>query len=99
MNKHATILHELSPEQIISLFEGLQNQISDLKQNFEPKIPNEYITRNDLAEMLKVDLSTIHNWCKRGKIVPHNIGNRVYFLRSEIEAKLNPNAPKKEVEK
>lgn len=88
--ENSTILHNVSAEQINSLFQGLQNQLTELKQNFEPKIPTEYLTRNEVAKMLKCDLSTIHNWCKKGKLNPHGIGNRVYFKRSEIEAVLIP---------
>jgi excisionase family DNA binding protein len=90
MTKTSTILHEVSPEQITSLFEGLQNQLTELKQNFEPKTPTEYLTRNELAEMLKCDLSTIYNWCKKGKLKPYGIGNRVYFKRADLESLLIP---------
>jgi excisionase family DNA binding protein len=88
--KNSTILHEISPEQIASLFEGLQNQISELKQSFQPKEPPEYLTRSEVAKLLKCDLSTIHNWCKKGKLFPFGIGSRVYFKRSDIEAVLIP---------
>ena len=88
--KNSTLIHDVTPEQITSLFEGLQNQISDLKQNFEPKIPTEYLTRSEVAEMLKCDLSTIHNWTKKGKLIPYGIGNRVYYKRHEVEAVLIP---------
>ena len=88
--KNSTLVHDLTPDQIINLFKGLQSQISDLKQNFEPKVPIEYLTRAQVAEMLKIDLSTIHNWCKKGKLKPMGIGNRVYFLRSQVEAAIIP---------
>lgn len=86
----STILHNVTAEQINTLFQGLQNQIKELKENFEPVKPTEYITRNELAELLKCDLSTIHNWTKKGKLIPYGIGNRVYYKRSEIEAVLLP---------
>jgi helix-turn-helix protein len=88
--KNSTILHEITPEQIASLFEGLQNQISDLKKNFVPKEPTEWLTRNEVAELLKVDLSTLWNWQQKSKLVPFGIGNRVLYKRSDIEAKLVP---------
>lgn len=81
----ATILHEVSPEQITSLFEGIKKELADLKANFQPKQPTEYLTRNEVSELLKCDLSTLHNWVKKGKINPYGIGNRIYFKRSEIE--------------
>jgi excisionase family DNA binding protein len=88
--KNSTIIHEVTPEQIVLLFEGLQNQLTELKQSFEPKTPNEYLTRNEVADLLKCDLSTIHNWTKKGKLIPYGIGNRVYYKRNEIEAVLKP---------
>jgi excisionase family DNA binding protein len=54
----------------------------------DPPQPTEYLTRQELKDLLKVDLSTIHNWTKRGKINAYGIGNRVYFKRSEVDAML-----------
>lgn len=88
--KNSTIIHELTPEQLTGLFEGLQNQLNDLKERFEPKTPVEYLTRTEVSEMLKCDLSTVHNWTKKGKLIPYGIGNRVYYKRSEVEAVLTP---------
>lgn len=86
----STILHNLTAEQLKKLFESLQSQLTDLKQNLQPKAPTEYLTRNEVAEMLKCDLSTIHNWTKKGKLIPYGLGNRVYYKRSEVEAVLVP---------
>ena len=85
MQKNATLVHEITYDQLLSLFEGLQNQLTDLKKNFEPKMPTEYLTRNEVAEMLKCDLSTLWNWNKKGKLIPYGIGNRVYYKRNEVE--------------
>lgn len=86
--KNSTILHELTPDQILSLFDGLQQQLKEIKENFEPAKPAEYLTRNEVAEMLKVDLSTLWLWQKKSKLIPFGIGNRVYYRRSDIEAAL-----------
>ena len=88
--ENATILHNVTPEQINSLFQGLQNQLTELKESFEPKTPTEYLTRAEVADLLKCDLSTLHNWTRKGKLIPYGIGNRVYFKRSEIELVLVP---------
>jgi excisionase family DNA binding protein len=81
----ATILHDFSPEQITSLFDGLKKELAELKANFQPKQPAEYLTRNEVAEMLKCDLSTLWLWTKKGKLTSYGIGNRTYYKRSEIE--------------
>ncbi|MDP1995536.1 MAG: helix-turn-helix domain-containing protein, partial [Ignavibacteria bacterium] len=59
-------------------------------KNFKPKLPNEYLTRQEVAQMLSVDISTVHNYCKRKILNPLGIGGRVYFIRSEVEASLKP---------
>ena len=88
--KNATLLHEISRDELLTLFEEIKSQLVELKQNLEPKKPNEYLTRLETAELLKCDISTIHNWTKKGKLRPYGIGNRVYYMRSEVEASLIP---------
>ena len=90
MQKNSTIIHDLTPEDITSLFQGLQTQLTEIKNNFVPKAPVEYLTRSEVAEMFKCDLSTVHNWCKKGKLKPYGIGNRVYFKRLDVEQVLIP---------
>lgn len=72
------------------ILKGVKIQLDELKSQFQPKEPNEYLTRQEVATMFNVDLSTIHNWCKSKKLNPLGLGARVYFLRSEIEASLTP---------
>lgn len=70
--------------------EGIKTQLQEFLKQFKPKQPNEYLTRQEVAEMFNVDLSTIHNWCKSKKLQPLGLGSRVYFLRSDIEQSLKP---------
>lgn len=88
--KTATILHELTPEAILALFTGLQRQIEDLKVNFQPKEPTEFLTRSETAQLLKCDLSTITAWTKKGKLTAYGKGNRVYYKRHEVESSIQP---------
>lgn len=64
--------------------------LDDFLKHFKPKLPNEYLTRSEVATMFNVDISTVHNWCKSHKLKPLGLGSRVYFLRSDIEACLIP---------
>jgi hypothetical protein len=90
MKYNSTLIHNISAEQLETLFKDIQKQLDDIKENFQPKSPDELLTRNEVAAMLKVDLSTIHKWCVKGKLIPLGIGSRVYFRRSDIEAALIP---------
>jgi excisionase family DNA binding protein len=52
------------------------------------------MTRKEVAEYLKVDLSTIWNWSKKGKLPCYGMGSRVYYKRSDVEkALLRINTP------
>ena len=87
---HSTILHNLTPEQFSSMFQELKREISELKAKLsKPKIEG-YLTRQEVAEMLKCDLSTVHNWTKAGLLIAYGIGNRVYYKLSDIEAVMLP---------
>jgi len=82
---------QYTPEQLqTEITAGVKIQLDEFLKHFTPKQPAEYLTRQQVAQMFNVDLSTIHNWCKSGKLNPLGIGSRVYFLRSEIESSLIP---------
>jgi len=68
-------------EPIIKL---IQKEFSILKKEFQPREPEIYLTRQQVADMLHVDLSTIHNMRKRGDIKAYQISGRILFLRSEV---------------
>ncbi|MDC0870045.1 helix-turn-helix domain-containing protein [Flavobacteriaceae bacterium] len=63
----------------------IKTELEAVKKHLQPKQPNEYLTRKEVSEMLKIDLSSVHNWSKRGILIPHQIGNRVYYKLQEVE--------------
>ena len=63
----------------------IKAEFEAVKEHLQPKQPNEYLTRKEVSEMLKIDLSSVHNWSKRGILKPHQIGNRVYYKLQEVE--------------
>lgn len=84
---------QYTPEQLkAEINEGVKIQLQEFLKHFTPKLPNEYLTRQEVATMLSVDISTVHNFCKRKKLNPLGFSgsSRVYFLRSEVEASLKP---------
>lgn len=77
---------QITPEQLQNeIIKGVRNELEQLKKDFQPKQPNEYLTRNDVSEMLKIDISSVHNWTKKGKLKAYGIGGRVYYKRDEVE--------------
>ena len=77
---------QTTPEQLQeAILQGVKKQLEELKKEYQPREPEEYLSRAEVAKLLKVDISTIHNWGKAGKLKRHGLGNRVYFKRSEVE--------------
>ena len=56
-----------------------------MEENFQPKTPPEFLTRDEVAGLLKIDRSTVYNWTKKGILNAHQIGSRVYYKREELE--------------
>ncbi len=73
------------PQEYQSDIEFIKTELKELKKHFEPKTPTEYLTRVEVAKMLKIDLSSVHNWTKKGILISYQIGGRVYYKRSEVE--------------
>ena len=50
--------------------------------------PDELLTRQQVADMLTVTLTTLWHWEKKGILTPIRIGNKVRYLRSDVEKSL-----------
>lgn len=88
---HKSILVQMDNEELREMFQKeLNAAFQHFNNHFEPTRPKTLMTRQEVAEFFSVDLSTIHNWCKKGKLNPLGIGARVYFDREEIEKGLIP---------
>lgn len=82
---------QVTPEQLqTAIILGVKEQLNELKELFQPKQPTEYLTRNEVKELLHIDLSTVHNWTKKNKLKAYGIGNRIYYKRHEVEQAIIP---------
>jgi predicted DNA-binding transcriptional regulator AlpA len=82
---------QTSPEELKELItSNLKLQLQEFLELYQPQKPKEYLSRNEVAKMLGIDLSTLHNWNKKKILNPVCIGARVYYLRSEVEASIKP---------
>ena len=89
--QNSIILSNLDSDQLKSLLHTVvKAELKELLKELKPKQPNEYLTRSEVAKMFSIDISSVNNWSKSGKLNPLAIGGRVYFLLSEIEASLKP---------
>ena len=79
-------LFEITPEELVAkvIFELKQSQ--ELATPKFYKAPEEYLTVKNVAKLLQVSISTVNNWKRDGVLRAHQIGGRIYFLRSEIDS-------------
>jgi excisionase family DNA binding protein len=77
---------QVTPEQLQkAIIDGVKLQFNEFKKHFKPTEPNEYLSRSEVAKMLSVNQSTVHNWKTKGIISAYQIGGRVFFKRKEVE--------------
>lgn len=82
-------LIQITPEELQEQISNtLKNYIDKLVKSIQPQPCEEYLTRKEVAQLFKVDLSTVHNWTKSGKIQSYGLGGRLYYKRSEVENSL-----------
>lgn len=91
MYYNSVLLNYVSREELTSCFNALHKKIDAQKHFKESNSPKEdYLTRHEVAEMLKCDISTVDNWSNSGILKPYGLGARVYFKMSEIKAAMLP---------
>ena len=77
---------QLNTEQLqTEILKKLKAELLELSKNSQLKEPKEILTRQDVAELCQVDISTVNNWKNNGVITAYGLGGRVYYKRSEIE--------------
>ena len=74
------------PEELKQDISKLRSELAEIKLNLQPKEPDKYLGRKEVAEMLDVNISTIHNWTVKGILTALQIGGRIYYKKADIEA-------------
>ena len=90
MVKKIIEIENVSVDELVAIItnkvlEGLEIRLEQLQQK---KHQEQLLTRTETAKYLKVDISTLHNWTKKGKLKAYGLGNRVYYKKDEIEEAL-----------
>jgi excisionase family DNA binding protein len=68
--------------------QDVKSLLEDLKKSFRPNAPEELLTRKETAKLLKINLSTLYLWTKKGRLKSYGISGKVYYKRSEVESAL-----------
>lgn len=94
--EQSILIHSINPEDFLAAIQELKQEIVELKSMIisqpTPVKTEEILllTRNEVAQFFKVNISTVRNWSKGGILQPYYCGDRVYFKRSEVIIALTP---------
>ncbi len=72
------------------IIRALKSEFSLIKDDLKIKEQDNLLSRIEVSKLLKCDISTVHNYTKKGKLKAYGIGNRVLYKRSEVESSLTP---------
>lgn len=86
--KQIQLISISTEEHNLPIFNYIDKKFDELKKLFQPKEPTKYLTRHEVAEMLSMDVSSIHNMSKRGILQKYQISGRVLYIRSEVESSI-----------
>lgn len=65
--------------------QAVQKQFEELKREIHlARDQEELLNRDEAAKLLKINITTLYHWTRKGKLPSYGIGYRVYYKRSEI---------------
>ncbi|CAM1341000.1 helix-turn-helix transcriptional regulator [Tenacibaculum aestuarii] len=62
----------------------LMFKIENYLKELSKKQNDEILTRQEVADYLKISLVTIHSWNKYGILNPIRMGNRIFYKKQDI---------------
>lgn len=86
---NSIILQGISEDELLEKMENRVNKcVIKVLENHFNKVEEILLTRQETSAYLKINLSTLWHWQKKGLIPSYSVGNRVYFKLSEINEAL-----------
>ncbi len=84
-----TQVHGVNPQEFKdSIISDIKAEFDKLSQNFQPVLPPEYLTRQEVAKILKISLVTLSDWNRKGILKPYRLGNLIRYKQSELDQAL-----------
>lgn len=86
MAKQIVQIESIEGTTFFKLFDNLNKRLDELTPASPNDGPDTFITRQEVADMFKITLPTVHAWMKAGILKPYKIANKTRFLRGEVLA-------------
>jgi len=86
---------QITPQELQeSILNGFQAQIDQLRSELQPKEQSEYLTQNESAQFVGLNIRTVRNLMKKKKLKYSRFGWRVFLKRVDLvkykSSKLKP---------
>lgn len=79
------MLHCITPEELKQIIkEVIQEELLEVRKQLEEKDSEVLLTRQETCEFLKISITTLWQWSKKGKIESYGIGNRIYYKKEDL---------------
>ena len=89
LENKVTQVFGITPQQLKeSILTDVRTELEKIVQNFQPQKQPEYLTRKEVAAILKVSLVTLADWNKKGVLKPYRLGNLIRYKSDEIDQAL-----------
>lgn len=86
MESKETRVKSVTPEELTeNILKGVRNIFSEFEEKQNSNQQPKYIDRRATSKKLGVTYVTLNSWDKKGILSKRKIGNRVFYLLSEIE--------------
>ncbi|MBN8676694.1 MAG: helix-turn-helix domain-containing protein [Chitinophagales bacterium] len=84
MNR-SILLEQMSGEQILARFDILEAQLKTLQNQPTPTPAPGYLSRQEVAKLLRVSGVTVWDWTNKGFLKAYRLGNKVFYKAAEID--------------
>ena len=84
-----TQVHGTTPQQLReNILKDVRTELKEIVLNFQSTKQPEYLTRKEVAKILKVSLVTLTDWNKKGVLKPYRLGNLIRYKSAELDQAL-----------
>lgn len=79
------MLHCITPEELKQIIkEVIKEELLEVRKQLQEKDSDVLMSRQETCEFLKISITTLWQWTKKGKIESYGIGNRVYYKKEDL---------------
>lgn len=81
-----TQVHGTTPQELKNIIlQDVRTELENFSKNFQPIQLPKYLTRDEVAEILQISISTISYWNRKGILNPYRLGNKIRYKSNEID--------------